>query len=106
LIDLQINTNFACYTDCHWFAGFEVLAAMTVKITVIFDIMPYNIMEATDYSETITVYHTTGWHIPEDRSFHWFTCWGLYYSMYSHCYATIVRWAVIPDQFQGNGLLM
>lgn len=26
-----------------------------------------------------------------------------YCSVYSHCYATTVRWAVIPDQFVGNG---
>jgi hypothetical protein len=26
-----------------------------------------------------------------------------YYSAYSRCYATIVRWAVISDPFLGNG---
>jgi hypothetical protein len=34
-----------------------------------------------------------------------FVCELQYCSIYSHCYTTIVRWAVISDPFLGNGLV-
>jgi hypothetical protein len=49
-------------------SGFDILIAVTMKIAVILDMMPYTSnlcseykVEAVYYSETITVNQTTGW---------------------------------------------